>query len=90
MDQHMVAGNQPKAADMHRNLSQKDLISTTNLIGSAASRRPGGPMSRESTRAPPFGLELETNGFQFYAIANLNKTINTTGLEVPDGPSHCH
>ena len=26
-----------------------------------------------TTRAPPIGFELETNGFQFYAIANLNK-----------------
>ena len=27
-----------------------------------------------TTRAPPVGFELETNGFQFYAIANLDKT----------------
>ena len=27
-----------------------------------------------TTRAPPAGFELETNGFQFYALANLDKT----------------
>ena len=27
-----------------------------------------------TTRAPPVGFELETNSFQFYAIANLYKT----------------
>ena len=27
-----------------------------------------------TTRAPPVGFELETNGLQFYAIANLDKT----------------
>ena len=27
-----------------------------------------------TTRAQPVGFELETNGFQFYAIANLDKT----------------
>ena len=27
-----------------------------------------------TTRAPPVGFELEINDFQFYAIANLDKT----------------
>ena len=27
-----------------------------------------------TTRAPPVGFELETNGFEFHAIANLDKT----------------
>ena len=27
-----------------------------------------------TTRAPPVGFALETNGFQFYAVANLDKT----------------
>ena len=27
-----------------------------------------------TTRAPPVGFKLETNCFQFYAIANLDKT----------------
>ena len=26
-----------------------------------------------TTRAPPVGFDLETNGFQFYAITNLDK-----------------
>ena len=35
------------------------------------------------TRAPPVGFELETNGFQFYAIANLDTTsLNKLRLEV--------
>ena len=41
-----------------------------------------GRIPGHTTRAPPLGFELETNSFQFYAIANLDKTINTTGLEL--------
>ena len=33
-----------------------------------------GRIPGHTTRAPPVGFELETNGFQFYAIANLDKT----------------
>ena len=29
------------------------------------------------TRAPPVGFKLETNGFQFYAIANLDNIYMT-------------
>ena len=34
-----------------------------------------GRIPGHTTRAPPVGFEPETNGFQFYAIANLDKTI---------------
>ena len=30
--------------------------------------------SQVTPQGPPVGFELETNGFQFYAIANLDKT----------------
>ena len=30
--------------------------------------------ARHTTRAPPIGFELATNGIQFYVIANLDKT----------------
>ena len=33
-----------------------------------------GQIPGHTTRAPPVGFELETNCFQFYAIANLDKT----------------
>ena len=33
-----------------------------------------GRIPGHTTRAPPVGFEPETNGFQFYAIANLDKT----------------
>ena len=33
-----------------------------------------GRISGYTTRAPQVGFELETNCFQFYAIANLDKT----------------
>ena len=33
-----------------------------------------GRIPGHTTRAPPVGFELETNGFLFYAIANLDKT----------------
>ena len=32
-------------------------------------------MPGHTTRAPPVGFDLETSGFQFYAIANLDKTL---------------
>ena len=34
----------------------------------------GNNVPGRTTRAPPVGFELATNGIQFYAIANLNKT----------------
>ena len=34
----------------------------------------------ESQVTPQVGFELETNGFQFYAIANLDKTSLMTKL----------
>ena len=33
-----------------------------------------GRIPGHTTRAPPVGFELETNSFQFYAVANLDKT----------------
>ena len=33
-----------------------------------------GRITGHTTRAPPVGFELETNGFQFYAIGNLDNT----------------
>ena len=33
-----------------------------------------GRIPGHTTRAPPVGFELETNSFQLYAIANLDKT----------------
>ena len=33
-----------------------------------------GRIPGHTTRAPQVGFELETDGFQFYAIANLDKT----------------
>ena len=39
-----------------------------------------------TTRAPPVGFELETNGFQFYAIANLDKT--SLIMKMDGGSSH--
>ena len=39
--------------------------------------------------APPVGFELKTNGFQFYVIANLDKTsliLVTTVRAVIHGP----
>ena len=35
-------------------------------------------MTTTSQVAPPVGFELETNGFQFYAIVNLDKTFPNT------------
>ena len=35
-----------------------------------------GRIPGHTTREPPVGFELETNGFQFYDIANLDKTCN--------------
>ena len=37
-----------------------------------------GRIPGHTTRAPPPGFELETNGFQFYAIATLDKTSPRT------------
>ena len=34
----------------------------------------GNNVPSHTTRAPPVGFELATNGIQFYAIANLDKT----------------
>ena len=34
----------------------------------------GNNVPGHTTRAPPVGCELATNGIQFYAIANLDKT----------------
>ena len=33
-----------------------------------------GRIPGHTTSVPPVGFELETNSFQFYAIANLDKT----------------
>ena len=35
---------------------------------------PGNKVPGHTTRAPPVGFELATNGIQYYAIANLDKT----------------
>ena len=60
-----------------------------------AGRIPG-----HTTRAPPVGFELETNGFQLYAIANLDKTSLLIMTETCQpfqlkpsksiGPENCH
>ena len=34
----------------------------------------GNNIPGHTTRAPPVGFELATNGIQFFAIANLDKT----------------
>ena len=58
---------------------------STGLPGSSGRRTSGrfaaallprlfGRTPDQTTRAPPVGFELETIGFQFYAIANLDKT----------------
>ena len=44
------------------------------VAGLALLPRLFGRIPRHTTRAPPVGFELETNGIQFYAIANLDKT----------------
>ena len=53
------------------------ISSYTYLIGrkfaAALLPRLFGKNPRSYQRAPPVGFELETNGFQFYAIANLDK-----------------
>ena len=47
-----------------------------------------GRIPGHTTRAPPVGFELETNCFQFYAIANLDKTsrhsLSCTCLVIED------
>ena len=49
-------------------LTQGDSILTLGSLP-CLGRIPG-----NTTRVPPVGFELETNCFQFYAIANLDKT----------------
>ena len=39
----------------------------------------GNNIPGHTTRAPPVGFEPGTNGIQFYAIANLDKTISAAG-----------
>ena len=44
-----------------------------------------------TARASPVGFELKTNGFQFYAIANLDKTLNViVGLQILRLECSCH
>ena len=48
----------------------------------AADHDCSGRIPGHTSRAPPVGFELETNGFQFYGIANLDKTcISYLALE---------
>ena len=49
-----------------------------------------GRIPGHTTRVPQVGFELETNGFQFYAIANLDKTstANDGCIKQTDRPSY--
>ena len=52
-----------------------------SFITSTTTVRESGRISGHTTRAPPVGFELATNGIQFYAIANLDKTSLKESLE---------
>ena len=63
-------------------------VRTSNWRPTASSSMPLPTWTRipgHTTRAPPVGFELESNGFQFYAIANLDKT----SLTVTQTPKNC-
>ena len=45
-----------------------------------------GRISGHTTRAPPVGFKLETNGFQLYAIANLDKKSLSAASDTGYGP----
>ena len=45
-----------------------------------------GRIPGHTTRAPPVGFELETNGVQLYAIANLDKTGFRLGVPATHKP----
>ena len=47
-----------------------------------------GRIPGHTTRAPQVGFELETNSFQFYAIANLDKTSLIFQVDYIDFMNH--